>query len=59
MVSLEYCLVSGILRSRRDKAKTKKSKKKKDSELSIAKDEKVNALVVIIVSVKLNEIKYN
>ncbi|XP_055377708.1 F-BAR domain only protein 2 isoform X8 [Condylostylus longicornis] len=34
-------LVSGILRSRRDKAKTKKSKKKKDTETSSNKDENI------------------
>ncbi|XP_055377713.1 F-BAR domain only protein 2 isoform X13 [Condylostylus longicornis] len=33
--------VSGILRSRRDKAKTKKSKKKKDTETSSNKDENI------------------
>ncbi|XP_055377709.1 F-BAR domain only protein 2 isoform X9 [Condylostylus longicornis] len=33
--------ISGILRSRRDKAKTKKSKKKKDTETSSNKDENI------------------
>ncbi|XP_055377712.1 F-BAR domain only protein 2 isoform X12 [Condylostylus longicornis] len=37
----KYNLVSGILRSRRDKAKTKKSKKKKDTETSSNKDENI------------------
>ncbi|XP_055377710.1 F-BAR domain only protein 2 isoform X10 [Condylostylus longicornis] len=39
--TIQNNLVSGILRSRRDKAKTKKSKKKKDTETSSNKDENI------------------